>query len=50
MTIHYDGSSATAQVDQEIEYYPFGKMFSANNTAENKYLYNGKELQNEFFE
>ena len=50
MTIHYDGSSATAHVEQEIEYYPFGKMFSANNTAENKYLYNGKELQNEFFE
>jgi RHS repeat-associated protein len=37
-------------IDQEVEYYPFGSMFAANNLQNNLYLYNGKELNNEFFE
>ncbi len=48
MTYHYSGSNPT--VDQEEEYYPFGSLFTDNNLTENKYLYNGKELQDEFFE
>ena len=48
MVVSYSGSTPT--VEQVIEYYPFGSMFSENNLAKNKYLYNGKELQNEFFE
>jgi RHS repeat-associated protein len=48
ITFHYSGS--TAVVDQEVEYYPFGSMFSENNLDKNKYLYNGKELNKEFFE
>ncbi len=36
--------------DQEVEYYPFGSMFAANNLQNNLYLYNDKELNNEFFE
>jgi len=37
-------------VVQEVEYYPFGSLFSENNLDKNKYLYNGKELNKEFFE
>nr|WP_319572375.1 DUF6443 domain-containing protein [uncultured Draconibacterium sp.] len=48
MVVSYSGSTPT--VEQVIEYYPFGSLFSENNLAKNKYLYNGKELQNEFFE
>ncbi|TKG87726.1 hypothetical protein EYV94_28015, partial [Puteibacter caeruleilacunae] len=48
MSFHYSGS--TPVVDQKTEYYPFGSMFTENNLTENKYLYNGKELNNEFFE
>nr|WP_319570099.1 DUF6443 domain-containing protein [uncultured Draconibacterium sp.] len=48
MVVSYSGSTPT--VEQVIEYYPFGSMFLENNLAKNKYLYNGKELQNEFFE
>ncbi|TKG87527.1 RHS repeat-associated core domain-containing protein [Puteibacter caeruleilacunae] len=48
MSFHYSGS--TPVVNQKTEYYPFGSMFTENNLAENKYLYNGKELNNEFFE
>ncbi|WP_163325478.1 DUF6443 domain-containing protein [Draconibacterium mangrovi] len=48
MVVSYSGSTPT--VEQVIEYYPFGSMFSENNLSKNKYLYNGKELQNEFFE
>ncbi len=48
ITFHYGGT--TAVVDQEAEYYPFGAMFAQNNLDKNVYLYNGKELNNEFFE
>ncbi len=48
MVVSYSGSTPT--VEQVIEYYPFGSLFSENNLDKNKYLYNGKELQDEFFE
>ncbi len=48
ITFHYSGT--TAVVDQEVEYYPFGTLFADNNLDKNIYLYNGKELNNEFFE
>ncbi|GET29104.1 RHS repeat-associated core domain-containing protein [Prolixibacter sp. SD074] len=48
LTFHYSGT--TAVVDQEVEYYPFGSLFTGNNLDKNKYLYNGKELNDEFFE
>ncbi|TKG87729.1 hypothetical protein EYV94_28030 [Puteibacter caeruleilacunae] len=48
MIFHYGGS--TPVVNQKTVYYPFGNIFTENNLAENKYLYNGKELNNEFFE
>jgi RHS repeat-associated protein len=48
ITYHYSGS--TPVVDQEVEYYPFGMLFTDNNLDKNKYLYNGKELNKEFFE
>jgi len=48
ITYHYSGS--TPAVDQEVEYYPFGMLFADNNLDKNKYLYNGKELNKEFFE
>ena len=48
VVVSYAGS--TASVEQVSDYFPFGKLFTENNLAENKYLYNGKELNNEFFE
>jgi RHS repeat-associated protein len=48
VTYHYSGTVPV--IDQEVEYYPFGSMFAANNLQNNLYLYNGKELNNEFFE
>ena len=48
ITYYYSGS--TPVIDQEEEYYPFGSMFAQNNLDKNTYLYNGKELNNEFFE
>ncbi len=48
ITYHYTGSAPV--IDQEVEYYPFGSMFTASNLQNNLYLYNGKELNNEFFE
>ena len=48
ITYYYSGS--TPIVVQEVEYYPFGSLFSENNLDKNKYLYNGKELNKEFFE
>jgi RHS repeat-associated protein len=38
------GAASLAQVN---EYYPFGMLSSTNSSATNKYLYNGKELQDE---
>ena len=32
---------------QEVEYYPYGMLFSDNNLDKNRYLYQGKELENE---
>ncbi len=48
ITFHYSGT--TPVIDQEVEYYPFGTLFADNNLDKNIYLYNGKELNNEFFE
>ena len=48
MVVSYSGSIPT--VEQKTEYYPFGSMFADNSLDKNKYLYNGKELQDEFFE
>ena len=48
VVVSYAGS--TASVEQVSDYFPFGGLFTENNLAENKYLYNGKELNNEFFE
>lgn len=50
MVVSYSPSGSTPAVEQETEYYPFGSMFTENSLDKNKYLYNGKELQNEFFE
>ena len=33
------------QVSQRTDYYPFGLSFENNNLNKNKYLFNGKELQ-----
>ncbi len=48
MVVSYSGSAPA--VEQVTEYYPFGSLFTDNNLDKNKYLYNGKELQDEFFE
>lgn len=37
----------TGSIKQEAEYYPFGMLFSDNQGGDNKYLYNGKEIQDE---
>ena len=50
VVVSYDRNGNSQSVEQAMEYYPFGSMFAANNVAKNKYLYNGKELNNEFFE
>jgi len=34
-------------VEQATDYYPYGLAFSYNNLDKNRYLYNGKELQNQ---
>jgi RHS repeat-associated protein len=47
-TFYYNGT--TLVQEQTEDYYPFGLMLAQNNVDKNKYLYNGKELQNEFFE
>lgn len=39
--------NGNGNVLQESDYYPFGMLFSNNLGGENKYLYNGKELQDE---
>jgi|GEM_PF-3734711 len=45
MVVSYSGSTPTVEY-----YYPFGSVFSDDNVDKNKYLYNGKELNKEFFE
>lgn len=45
---HDDGSS-NVLVDQVNSYYPFGMLFEKQNLDKNKYLYNGKELQEDVF-
>ena len=35
------------EVLQQTDYYPFGTAFALDNTDKNKYLYGGKELQDE---
>jgi len=32
-------------IEQAADYYPFGRLFENNNLNKNRYLYNGKELQ-----
>ena len=32
-------------MEQATDYYPFGKSFEQNNVDKNRYLYKGKELQ-----
>jgi RHS repeat-associated protein len=39
--------NSSGSVEQETDYYPFGLAFQNNNLDVNKYLYNGKELQDE---
>ena len=34
-------------VEQATDYYPYGLSFSNNNLTKNRYLYNGKEIQNQ---
>ena len=38
--------NSSGTVLQSTDYYPFGLAFSDNNIASNRYLYNGKELEN----
>ncbi len=39
--------NSSGGVEQKIDYYPYGLAHSYSNTTKNKYLYNGKELQDE---
>jgi RHS repeat-associated protein len=34
-------------IEQATDYYPYGLSFSNNNLTKNRYLYNGKEIQNQ---
>ena len=45
---HGDGSGNLI-TDQVNNYYPFGMLFEKQNLNKNKYLYNGKELQEDVF-
>lgn len=40
-----NGSTATLQTEQTTDYYPFGLSWANNDLHLNRYLYNGKELQ-----
>ena len=46
----HKGGSGTAEVLQEKHYYPFGLEMSelSSGSGTNKYLYNGKEMENDF--
>lgn len=46
----HDGGSGTAVIIQERHYYPFGMEMStlSTGTSTNKFLYNGKEYENDF--
>ncbi|HEY4785682.1 MAG TPA: RHS repeat-associated core domain-containing protein, partial [Bacteroidales bacterium] len=39
--------NSSGTIEQSTDYYPFGLAFQNNNLDVNKYLYNGKELQDE---
>jgi len=41
------GAGGLAVADQKTDYYPFGLAYSYNATDKNRYLYNGKELQDQ---
>jgi RHS repeat-associated protein len=41
------GAGQTPVLAQATDYYPFGKSFEQNNMDKNRYLYNGKELQDQ---
>ena len=46
-TVFRPGTGGTIITEQVNAYYPFGMLFAKNNTDKNKYLYNGKELQDD---
>ncbi|MDD3894949.1 MAG: RHS repeat-associated core domain-containing protein, partial [Syntrophomonadaceae bacterium] len=48
--ITYFYSVSEPVITQEVEYDPFGYLLTDNIIGNNKYLYNGKELNDEFFE
>ena len=41
------GAGQAPVLAQATDYYPFGKSFENNNVTKNRYLYNGKELQDQ---
>ncbi|MNT48473.1 hypothetical protein D3C72_1852550 [compost metagenome] len=45
MSLDKDPSTGTARVIQEDEYYAFGLRKGITSSSNNRYLYNGKELQ-----
>nr|WP_320054900.1 JAB-like toxin 1 domain-containing protein [uncultured Acetobacteroides sp.] len=42
------GAGQTPALAQATDYYPFGKSFDNVNVPQNRYLYNGKELQDQY--
>jgi RHS repeat-associated protein len=45
--VAFNVTDNTIDVQQVADYYPFGMTFSGNQGGDNKYLYNGKEMQDE---
>nr|WP_320120064.1 DUF6443 domain-containing protein [uncultured Marinifilum sp.] len=45
--VSFKGNGSTAVALQYKDYYPFGMAFSGSLNNDNKYLYNGKELQDD---
>nr|WP_321426960.1 DUF6443 domain-containing protein [uncultured Acetobacteroides sp.] len=45
--VFHKAGNGTLVVDQATDYYPFGKSFDNVNPNINRYLYNGKELQDQ---